>query len=63
LRDPLLYLSLFFKQNRQTYYEHLQAVREHGEWAAVLILPLEAPMSSALCHCELHTGRRPTRRE
>src|ERR1700712_1646486 len=34
LREPLLYLSLFFKQNRQTYYEHLQAVREHGEWEA-----------------------------
>jgi Fic family protein len=32
LREPLLYLSLFFKQNRQTYYEHLQAVRQHGEW-------------------------------
>jgi Fic family protein len=34
LREPLLYLSLFFKQNRQTYYEHLQAVRERGEWEA-----------------------------
>jgi Fic family protein len=34
LREPLLYLSLFFKQNRQTYYEHLQAVRDHGEWEA-----------------------------
>ncbi len=34
LREPLLYLSLFFKQNRQTYYEHLQAVRECGEWEA-----------------------------
>jgi Fic family protein len=32
LREPLLYLSLFFKQNRQAYYEHLQAVREHGAW-------------------------------
>lgn len=32
LREPLLYLSLFFKQNRQAYYEHLQAVREHGDW-------------------------------
>ena len=32
LREPLLYLSLFFKQNRQTYYDHLQAVREHGAW-------------------------------
>jgi Fic family protein len=34
LCEPLLYLSLFFKQNRQTYYEHLQAVREHGAWEA-----------------------------
>jgi len=32
LREPLLYLSLFFKQNRVAYYEHLQAVREHGTW-------------------------------
>jgi cell filamentation protein, protein adenylyltransferase len=36
LREPLLYLSLFFKQNRQTYYELLQAVRERGEWEAWL---------------------------
>lgn len=34
LREPLLYLSLFFKQNRQAYYDHLQSVREHGEWEA-----------------------------
>ena len=36
LREPLLYLSLFFKQNRQTYYELLQAVRERGDWEAWL---------------------------
>jgi len=36
LREPLLYLSLFFKQNRQTYYELLQAVRERGAWEAWL---------------------------
>jgi Fic family protein len=34
LCEPLLYLSLFFKQNRPTYYEHLQAVRLHGAWEA-----------------------------
>ncbi|WP_428537668.1 Fic family protein [Rhodopila sp.] len=34
LREPLLYLSLFFKQNRQAYYDHLQAVREGGDWEA-----------------------------
>jgi cell filamentation protein, protein adenylyltransferase len=32
LREPLLYLSLFFKQNQMAYYEHLQAVRQHGTW-------------------------------
>src|SRR3984885_60022 len=36
LREPLLYLSLFFKQNRETYYALLQAVRESGEWEAWL---------------------------
>jgi Fic family protein len=36
LREPLLYLSLFFKQNRTAYYEHLQAVRERGDWEAWL---------------------------
>lgn len=32
LREPLLYLSLYFKVNRSTYYELLQAVRESGDW-------------------------------
>jgi Fic family protein len=32
LRDPLLYLSLYFKANRNAYYELLQAVRETGDW-------------------------------
>jgi Fic family protein len=32
LRDPLLYLSLYLKANRSAYYEHLQAVRETGDW-------------------------------
>lgn len=32
LKEPLLYLSLYFKQNRQEYYDCLQRVRTHGEW-------------------------------
>lgn len=32
LHKPVLYLSHYFKQHRQAYYEHLQAVRERGEW-------------------------------
>jgi Fic family protein len=34
LREPLLYLSLYLKQNRATYYELLQRVRFQGEWEA-----------------------------
>jgi Fic family protein len=36
LSRPLLYLSLFLKQRRTDYYEHLQAVRTHGAWEAWL---------------------------
>ena len=32
LREPLLYLSLYFKENRRAYYDHLQDVRETGNW-------------------------------
>jgi len=32
LKEPLLYLSLYFKANRQDYYDHLQSVRETGDW-------------------------------
>jgi Fic family protein len=34
LREPLLYLSLYFKQNRARYYELLDGVRASGEWEA-----------------------------
>jgi Fic family protein len=32
LTAPLLYLSLYFKENRDTYYELLQRVRIEGDW-------------------------------
>jgi Fic family protein len=32
LHKPVLYLSHYFKRNRQTYYEQLQAVRDRGDW-------------------------------
>lgn len=32
LREPMLYLSLHFKQHRQQYYELLQTVRTEGDW-------------------------------
>lgn len=34
LKDPMLYLSLYFKENRAEYYAHLTAVRETGDWEA-----------------------------
>lgn len=36
LREPLLYLSLYFKTHRQQYYELLQAMRVDGDWEAWL---------------------------
>ena len=32
LKQPLLYLSLYFKNNRQEYYDRLNAVRQTGDW-------------------------------
>ena len=32
LLKPVLYLSHFFKEHRTEYYEHLQAIRDHGHW-------------------------------
>jgi Fic family protein len=34
LKEPMLYLSLYFKMHRQQYYDLLQAVRDRGEWEA-----------------------------
>jgi len=36
LLKPVLYLSHYFKRHRSAYYEHLQAVRDNGEWEAWL---------------------------
>jgi Fic family protein len=41
LRDPLLYLSLYFKQHRQVYYELLQETRTTGGWRRWLAFFLE----------------------
>lgn len=34
LREPILYLSLYFKTNRAAYYELLDRVRTKGDWEA-----------------------------
>lgn len=47
LRQPLLYLSLYFKQHRSTYYEMLNHVRRTGDWEAWLMFFLEGIKSVA----------------
>ena len=42
LREPLLYLSVFFKKHRQTYYERMNQVRLTGDWEAWLLFFVDA---------------------
>lgn len=41
LREPLLYLSLYFKQHRAEYYHLLDSVRRTGDWESWLDFVLE----------------------
>ena len=41
LKEPILYLSLYFKTHRRYYYELLQKVREDGAWETWLEFFLE----------------------
>jgi Fic family protein len=47
LSRPLLYLSLHFKRNRDSYYEHLQRVRTDGAWEDWLRFFLEGVIEVA----------------
>lgn len=47
LREPMLYLSLYFKEHRQTYYDLLNAVRLSGEWETWLEFFADAVQTSA----------------
>ena len=47
LDEPILYLSLYLKQNRDIYYELLQEVRIHGTWETWLEFFLEGIRVSA----------------
>jgi Fic family protein len=47
LHKPVLYLSHYFKQHRQAYYEHLQAVRDQGDWEAWLAFFLQGVIEVA----------------
>ena len=47
LRQPLLYLSLYFKKRKPDYYRLLQEVRERGVWEAWLEFFLEGVAGTA----------------
>ncbi|MBP7634530.1 Fic family protein [Candidatus Ozemobacteraceae bacterium] len=47
LREPMLYLSLYFKTHRQYYYELLNNVRLTGDWESWLDFFAEAVIATA----------------
>lgn len=47
LQEPVLYLSLFFKTNRDEYYARLQAVRSQGDWEGWLRFFLQGVLETA----------------
>jgi Fic family protein len=47
LREPLLYLSLYFKQHRTSYYRLLDQIRTDGDWEAWLEFFLEGVEETA----------------
>jgi Fic family protein len=47
LREPLLYLSLYFKTHRQRYYDLLQRVRTQGVWEEWIDFFLEGTETTA----------------
>src|SRR5262249_24859604 len=47
LEQPILYISLYFKQNREIYYRLLQEVRLHGTWETWMEFFLEGILTTA----------------
>jgi Fic family protein len=47
LREPLLYLSLYLKQNRRVYYDLLDGVRRTGDWESWISFFLEGVQQAA----------------
>ena len=47
LREPLLYLSLYFKEHRQYYYDLLNTIRATGDWETWLQFFAEAVTATA----------------
>ena len=47
LKQPLLYLSYYFKSHRQYYYDLLSGIRENGDWERWLDFFLDAVIETA----------------
>lgn len=47
MKHPWLYLSLFFKNNREEYYQRLNAVRQSGDWEGWLDFFLQGVAETA----------------
>ena len=58
LRDPLLYLSLYFKTHRSHYYELLDQVRRTGDWEAWIEFFLKGVLETATGAVEKAQGIR-----
>lgn len=58
LREPMLYLSLYFRQHQREYYERLSAVRLEDDWAGWLRFFAEAVNATA--RSALDTAQRVT---
>lgn len=56
LTQPMLYLSLYFKQHRELYYERLDRVRSQGDWEAWVDFFLEGVETTAAA--AVNTARR-----
>jgi len=63
LSEPMLYLSLYLKTNRDRYYELLQKVRVEGVWEEWLEFFLEGVIQTANQACETGAGLRKLFRE
>ncbi len=48
LKEPILYLSLYFKTHRRQYYDLLQGVRERGDWETWLEFFLDGITETSL---------------
>jgi Fic family protein len=56
LEKPVLYLSHYFKRNRQSYYDRLQVIRDRGEWEEWLVFFLRGVID--VSHEATQTARR-----